>query len=262
MGSCAMAGSVPRALLVPARSGYLGLEERRVPVGFELGEGEFYGAFRIVADDQRIVAPVVLTVADQLDLLHFLDILDRVTGGFPYRRTYVLPGGDLAFGALVEGQGHRARRWALEIRPTQQGDDRLAVLDLDAYVVGRVAWDVVEFLPGVTDADMDWPNLSSDVLIAVGERLDRWQPLQRDDGSDHQPLRFPVQALAGHLERGDTAAELLQFVETELRKLRVEPDHERESSLITDLVAWRETSRTEQAEAVFERRQQRVRQRG
>jgi hypothetical protein len=239
VGSCVVAGAVRRALLIPGRGGYLALEEGTPPSGFELGDGDFYGSFRLTIGERSFVAGLALTPADQLDLLYFFDILDRVTGGFPFATTCAAPGGEVVLRSLVEGEGHRPRRWAIELSHASRASEPVAVLDLDSYVVGRIAWDLVEFLPGVSDADMDWPNLASDVLIAVREAMEQWEPAQQHVYDEREAPGFPLQALAGHLDRGDTAEQLLAFIEAQLRQLRIEPVQERERRFVDELVGWR-----------------------
>jgi hypothetical protein len=235
----------------------MAIEARPVPLGFELDRDDFYGAFRVFAREGTLVAPVVLTGADQLDLLYFLDALRHVTGDFPRRRSYTAPGQGFVLRSLVEGDGHRARRWAIELFP-EPAASPATVLELDPYIVDRVGWDVAEFLPGVSDADLDW-ELWSDVLIAVRERVEEWEPVRdRPYHAERDPPRFPISPLAGHLNRGDSVDELLAFVEAQLRRLHIEPVRVREQKLVEDLVAWREAYRRESAEEAFQARRVRL----
>jgi hypothetical protein len=260
MGSCVFAGRTARALLIPSWVGYLALEERRAPRGFAVAADDFYGAFRFATGDVRLAVPVLLTAPEQLELLYFFDTLDRVTGGFPhssaYRFSAVLPAAaDVLLRSRVDGEAHRPQRWSLEVEMSYRDARATTTLDFDSYVVGRVAWDLADFLPGVSDADMDWPDLDGDVLIPLQELMADWEPEKRllrlaeDQGGDG-PL-FPLQALAGHLERGDTAKQLLAFVDEELRRLGIEPVPERERDFVTRLVGWREQWERESAERAF-----------
>ncbi|HEY7003677.1 MAG TPA: hypothetical protein VH281_05295 [Gaiellaceae bacterium] len=131
--------------------------------GRQPGKEDFFGHLQLVTPGDGTGFPVLWDRERQLKLVYFLDIADRITGGFPEEYRLDWPDSDLKIDGLVtvdESRGSWARK-AAEVTVTLRnpfGDERTVSADfiVPAYTCDRASRGLVDLFPAVTTDDMDW----------------------------------------------------------------------------------------------------------